>query len=89
MAIEWGSNWTVQRVRVNGTAGSNGAADAGAYVSAPISGVSRANTWVWGTGHTDDNGIGDSGEGVLITLGDDFGIADSSRYGGNPGVNRY
>ena len=32
--------------------------------------VPRLNTWVWGTGHTDNNGIEDSGEAVLITLGD-------------------
>ncbi len=76
MAIEWGSDWTVQRVRVQGSNGGNGANGAGEYDTAAINGVSRANTWVWGTGHTDDNGIGDSGEGVLIVLGDDFGVAD-------------
>jgi len=76
MAIEWGTDWTVQRVRVQGTSGANGAATAAAYTTAPISGVNRANTWVWGTGHTNDNGIGDAGEGVLITLGDDYGVAD-------------
>lgn len=70
MAVEWGSDWNVQRVRVQGTSGANGANTAAAYTSAGIAGISRDNTWIWGTGHTDDNGIGDAGEAVLITLGD-------------------
>jgi uncharacterized repeat protein (TIGR01451 family)/fimbrial isopeptide formation D2 family protein len=70
MAVEWGSDWTVQRVRVNGNSGANGATTAAAYTTAGITGVARDNTWVWGVGHTNDNGIGDAGEGVLITLGD-------------------
>ncbi len=69
MAIEWGSDWTVQRVRVNGNSGQNGADTAGAYTTASISSVARNNTWIWGVGHTNDNGIGDAGEAVLITLG--------------------
>jgi uncharacterized repeat protein (TIGR01451 family) len=70
MVVEWGSEWTVHRRRVNGTAGGGGADDAGDYLSsAAFPAVTRANTWVWGTGHTDDNGIGDAAEGVLITLG--------------------
>ncbi|MEO1085799.1 MAG: SdrD B-like domain-containing protein, partial [Acidobacteriota bacterium] len=71
MAVEWGSSWTVQCTRVQGTiTGSNGAAAAAAYATSAISSVNRANTWVWGSGFTDDNGIGDSAEAVLITLGD-------------------
>ena len=70
MVVEWGSAWTVQRQRVQGPNGGDGANATGEYNTAAISSVARDNTWVWGTGHTDDNGIGDGGEGVLVTLGD-------------------
>ncbi len=69
MATQWGGNWDVQRARVNGTNGGDGANAAGEYNTQTISSVTRANTWVWGTGHTDDNGLGDGAEGMLITLG--------------------
>lgn len=70
MVVEWGSEWTVQRVRVQGSNAGDGANAVGEYNTAAISSVARANTWVWGTGHTDDNGVGDASEGVLLTLGD-------------------
>ncbi len=69
MAIQWGSEWTVQRVRVQGNNGGNGADAVGEYNTAAISPVARANTWVWGTGHTAVEGIGEAAEGSLITLG--------------------
>ncbi|MEL7060841.1 MAG: SdrD B-like domain-containing protein, partial [Acidobacteriota bacterium] len=77
MAIEWGSAWTVQRVRVQGTNGGNGANAAGEYTTAALgSAVARADTWVWGTGHTGTVGVGESAEGVLITLGN--GVAQNA-----------
>ena len=76
MVVEWGSEWTVQRVRITGTNGGNGANAAGEYNTAAISSVARENTWVWGTGHTTQEGIGEAAEAVLITLGD--GVDDSS-----------
>jgi len=89
MVTQWGGNWNVQRVRVQGTNGGNGANAVGEYNTAAITAVTRANTWVWGTGHTDDNGIGDGGEGVLITLGDGVNqnasestVAVGTEYGG-------
>lgn len=87
MVLEWGSDWTVQRARVQGTNGGDGLNATGEYNTASISAVSRANTWVWGAGHTDDNGIGDSGEGVVITLGDGVNatgdeVAVGTEYGG-------
>ena len=70
MVVEWGSEWTVQRVRVTGTNGGNGLNAAGEYNTAALTTpVARANTWVWGTGHADGNGIGNQAEGVAITLG--------------------
>jgi len=74
MAVQWGSDWTVQRVRVQGNNGGDGADAAGEYNTAAISPVARANTWVWGTGHTAVEGIGEAAEGALITLGD--GVAE-------------
>ncbi|MBD3311547.1 MAG: hypothetical protein GF349_03555 [Candidatus Magasanikbacteria bacterium] len=75
MVLEWGSEWTVQRVNITGTAGGNGANAIGEYNTASISSVSRVNTWVWGVGYTTDDGIGDSAEGTLITLGN--GVAEN------------
>ncbi len=69
MTLEWGSEWTVQRVNVTGTAGGNGANSSSEYDTASINPVARSHTWVWGTGYTTDNGIGDGAEGSLITLG--------------------
>ncbi|MCP3957629.1 MAG: DUF11 domain-containing protein [bacterium] len=70
MVVEWGSEWTVQRVQVTGTNGGNGLNATGEYNTAAISSVARGQTWVWGTGHADGNGIGNQAEGVAITLGD-------------------
>ncbi len=76
MAVAWGSDWTVDRVNVTGTNGGDGANAIGEYNTAAITSVTRAETWVWGTGHTDDNGLGDGGEGVLVTLGN--GVAQNA-----------
>ncbi|MCP5016063.1 MAG: DUF11 domain-containing protein, partial [Ketobacter sp.] len=47
-------------------------------------------TWVWGTGHTNDGGIGDAAEAVLLTLGDGVStnatetqVAAGIEYAGN------
>jgi uncharacterized repeat protein (TIGR01451 family) len=70
MAIQWGSGWTVQRTRVQGNAGQDGLNVAGAYNTAALATpVPRAQTWVWGTGHTNDPNTGSSAEGVVLTLG--------------------
>lgn len=70
MALEWGSEWTIKRVEVTGSSGGGGANATGEYDTAAISSVVRANTWVWGTGIVNDQGIGNGAEGTLITLGD-------------------
>ncbi len=88
MVMEWGSEWNVQRVDVVGNNGGNGADSTGEYDTASISPVARVNTWVWGTGHVDDDGIGDSAEGSLVTLGNGVNqnatesqVAVGSEYG--------
>ncbi|MFQ5492587.1 MAG: prepilin-type N-terminal cleavage/methylation domain-containing protein [Candidatus Dojkabacteria bacterium] len=90
MVVEWGSEWTIQRANVTGNNGGNGADATGEYSNGAISGVARDNTWVWGTGHTNDQGIGDAAEGVLVTLGDGVNqngtetqVSVGMEYGGN------
>ena len=70
MVVEWGNDWTVQSVRVSGSNGDDGVDATGEYNTAAISAVARNNTWVWGTGHTDYDGLGEAGEGAVVTLGD-------------------
>jgi len=68
--VEWGSDWNVQSVSVDGSAGGGGAGSTAHYNTSAITSVTRANTWVWGSGYTNDGGIGDSFSGTLVTLGD-------------------
>lgn len=76
MAVQWGTAWSVQRVQVQGTNGGDGVNATNEYNTAAIAPVARANTWVWGTGHTNDNGVGDAAEGCVITLGN--GVAQNA-----------
>lgn len=73
--VEFGSQWTIQYVNVTGSAGGNGTNSTGDYDTGAITGVERNNTWVWGTGTSSDDGIGDGAEAVLVTLGD--GVDDT------------
>ncbi len=68
--VEWGSSWNVQDVNVVGTNSGTGVDATGEYNTAAISSVTRANTWVWGSGITRDDGLGDGAQGQIITLGD-------------------
>jgi len=68
--VEWGSEWTIQRVNATGTAGGAGANSSTHYVTGAITSATRDNTFVLGYGHTNDGGIGDSFSGRLVTLGD-------------------
>ena len=74
--IEWGDEWKVQHVNVNTSAGGDGIDATSEYTTASIDSVVRANTWVWGTGHRQDDGIGDGAEAMAITLGD--GTSDNA-----------
>lgn len=80
MVVEWGNDWTVQQVRVNVPGVGGAQADQTSdytSVALPLT-IDPASTWVWGTGHTDDQGIGDASEGVLITLGDGVTVAGNA-----------
>ena len=79
--------WTVQRDRVqvaSANAG-NGINATGEYnllsIATP---VERQRTWIWGTGHTDDNGIGDAAEGVVITAFGNGGVCGTGIFQANP-----
>ncbi len=76
MAVEWGSEWQVQRVTVTGSAGGDGADAVNEYDTATIDPVDRDHTWVWAGGITSAHGIGNASEGTLITLGD--GVAQQA-----------
>lgn len=68
--VEWGTQWTIQRAVVTGSAGGNGADQTSEYNTAAITPVARDNTFVVAYGHTNDNGLGDGWEGAVWTLGD-------------------
>lgn len=68
--VEWGSEWTIQRVTVTGNNGGNGVDALGEYDTAVIAPVVRANTFVLAYGRVADNGLGDGWEGAVFTLGD-------------------
>jgi len=67
--VQWGEEWTVQRVNVAGSNGGDGANATNEYKTAAIMPVSRDATWVWGSGTRIDAGIGDCAEACLVTLG--------------------
>jgi uncharacterized repeat protein (TIGR01451 family) len=70
MVVQWGSAWNVQRRSITGgNAGGDGLDATGEYSTAGIGPVPRAQTWVWGTGHTNDPNTGSSAEAVALTLG--------------------
>jgi len=68
--VDWGSTWTVQSANVTGTSSGLGINSASHYDSAAITSVVRANTFVWGSGFTRDDGLGDGALGQVFTLGD-------------------
>jgi hypothetical protein len=77
MVVQWGSEWTVQRTAVTGSASGAGANDVAHYNTAAINEVPRAATWVWGTGYAYLSGSeneGRSAEGSIVTLGNGVNV---------------
>lgn len=74
--VEFGFEWTVQRVTVTGT-NTGATLDNTAHYSTQALGynVARAQTWVWACGYTDGSGPGDGPLGQVYTLGD--GVASN------------
>lgn len=74
--VEWGSTWTVQSANVIGTNQGSGINNVSHYNTAAITSVVRANTFVWASGFTRDDGLGDGALGQVFTLGD--GVAKNT-----------
>ena len=72
--VEWGANWTVQRVNVTGNNAGAGVNATGEYNTAAINSAVRNNTWVWASGTIDASGTGGNVDGEpgasVVTLGD-------------------
>ncbi len=69
-AVEWGEEWTIQRVLVDGSDGGSGANSTSEYTTATIDPVDRENTFVLAYGNTWERGLGNGWEGQIFTLGD-------------------
>ena len=69
-AVEWGTNWTIQRATVDGTNWGGGVNATGEYNTASISSVVRDETFVIASGTTTTNRLRNGWEGNVVTLGD-------------------
>ncbi len=68
-AVEWGSDWAIQRVTVSGNNAGNGVDATSEYNTASITPVARANTFVLASGISDSSDLGRGWEGTVVTLG--------------------
>lgn len=69
-AIEWGSEWQIQRAVVDGSNGGNGANSTSEYTTQTIAPVGRDSTFIVAYGNTWERGLGNGWEGQIFTLGD-------------------
>ena len=72
--VEWGTEWTIQRVNVTGNNGGNGMNATSHYNTASITSVVRENTWVVAYGEVDHNTLSAGWEGHVWTLGDGVNV---------------
>lgn len=73
-AVEWGSEWTIQHVRVQGHNGGSGVDSAKEYNATALDiSVASANTFVLAYGSTMKTAAGTGWEGQIYTLGDGVG----------------
>jgi len=68
--VHWGTEWAIQRARVQGNNGGNGMSSTSDYDTATITSVVRENTWVVAYGEVDHNTLSAGWEGNVWTLGD-------------------
>ncbi|MGB9359693.1 MAG: hypothetical protein WCC01_14165 [Acidimicrobiia bacterium] len=68
-AVEWGSEWTIQRVTVAGNNAGNGVNSPSEYDTTTITSVVRDNTFLLASGISDSSGLGRGWEGTVFTLG--------------------
>ena len=75
--IEWGSEHSIQRVTVTGTAGGDGINATSEYNTASLSSsVARDESWCWMSGWAKTNELGSGFPGLALALGD--GVATNS-----------
>lgn len=92
-AVEWGSEWTIQHVRVQGHSGGSGVDSATEYDTTLLnSSVVSADTFVLAYGSTKEATAGAGWEGQIYTLGDGANppaaIEDRVAVGGEYGEKR-
>ncbi len=92
-AVEWGSEWTIQHVRVQGHRGGSDVDSATEYNTTVLnSSVASANTFVLAYGSTKEATAGAGWEGQIYTLGDGVDppaeIEDRVAVGGEYGEKR-
>lgn len=69
--VEWGHEWTVDRVNATGTNGGATLDNVAMYSTQALTqSVARANSWLWACGYTDAIGAGNCALGQVATLGD-------------------
>lgn len=68
--VEWGDEWTVQRANITGSNGGGGLDATGDWNTAVITSTTRASTWVWGCGTSQEDGSGESFAALALALGD-------------------
>ncbi len=73
-AVQWGTEWTIQRAQVTGNAGGDGMTLTSHYNTASISSVTRDDTWVVAYGQVDDNSLAEGWDGHSFTLGDGVNV---------------
>ena len=72
--VSRGAEWTIQRVRVQGSAGGDGMNSTSHYDTATINVVNRLDTWVVAYGEVDDNTLAAGWDGHSFTLGDGVNV---------------
>lgn len=74
--IQWGNLWNIQRTMISGSNGGSGANATGEYNTSSIFSVTRANTWIYGSGYSQASTMGRGSMGTIITLGN--GVAKNT-----------
>lgn len=72
--VEWGSEWATQSTLVSGKKGGTGVNIISEYTTAAVTAFETAKSWLWSTGTSAQEGVGDGSEGVIIGIGDTMAL---------------
>ncbi|MCH7846416.1 MAG: right-handed parallel beta-helix repeat-containing protein, partial [Acidobacteria bacterium] len=72
--VQWGTEWTIQRARVQGSAGGDGMTSTTHFNTATITQVNRLDTWVVAYGQVDSNTLTAGWDAHSFTLGDGVNV---------------